>query len=143
MNVNSDIEEMFVASFIARDNRERWLTLLSSEKGRGKILDRLSHTFSKDLDPRFAYDKDTPPPNVATQVKQVLSPWIAGNPKKLCYIIANNGEVDGQTMSLSEAEADSRLTAGAIIILIPDKLAYYHTERSNLNKQPYYVLFRP
>jgi len=35
------------------------------------------------------------------------------------------------------------LTFGAIIIVIPDKLAYYHTERSNINKQPFYVLLHP
>ncbi len=46
-------------------------------------------------------------------------------------------------MNLEEAETDYYLTFGAIIIIIPDKLAYYHTERSNLNMQPFYVMFRP
>jgi hypothetical protein len=41
------------------------------------------------------------------------------------------------------AESDYLLTAGAVIIIIPDKLAYYHTEQSNLNRQPFYILFRP
>jgi hypothetical protein len=139
----SEAEIAFVNAFVAKDARERWLSLLPSERGRGKITVRLAHTLLKDLDTRFVYDKDAPPPDIAAAVQKVREQWAVRNPKRLCHIIANNSEVDGQTMSLSDAEADPRLTFGALILLIPDRLAYYHTERSNLNKQPYYLLFRP
>lgn len=139
----NESEVAFVNTFIAKDKRERWLTLLASEKGRAKQVDRLAHVFDKDLDPRFSYDKDTPPPNVAAEVQKLLLRWTGPNSKERCYVIANNSEVDGTVMRLTEAEQDERLTFGAIIILIPDKLAFYHTERSNNNHQPYYLLYRP
>ena len=97
--------------------------------------------FISDLDPRYVFDKDNPPPEIAAKVQKELNAWKKANPKQLCYIIAD-GDEDGQTMSLQEAEIAYSLTFGAIIILIPNKLAYYHTERSNLSKLPFYVLFR-
>jgi len=140
--VLNDIEATFVNTFIARDLRERWRTRLAPAKTRCKQLNRLAHTFIDDLDPQYVYDKDNPPAHVATQLQPVLTNWKRAQPRQLCYIIALSSERDGQMMSLPEAEADFQLTFGAIIIIIPDTLAYYHTERSNLSKQPFYVLFR-
>jgi hypothetical protein len=138
----NEIEEAFVKTFISRDRRGRWLSCLPDEKKRGKVLHKLAHTLTEYLDPRFVYEKDNLPPDIAAPVEKLLQEWKRANPKQLCYIICN-GDRDGEQMSLPDAEADYELTFGAIIILIPDKLAYYHTERSNLNKQPYYVLFHP
>lgn len=105
------------------------------------MLHKLAHDFVAELDPRFIYDKDNPPPQIARQIQSILKSWKKANPEQLCHIIANSKR-DGQEMSLEEAEDDYWLTFGAIIIIIPDKLAYYHTERSNLSRQPLYVLFR-
>ncbi len=140
--VLNDIEATFVNTFIARDFRERWCTRLASAKTRRKQLNRLAHTFVDDLDPRYVYNKDDLPAAVATQMRAVLANWKRAQPTQSCHIISLSSERDGQMMSLPEAESDFQLTFGAIIIIIPDTLAYYHTERSNLSKQPFYVLFR-
>jgi len=135
-------EEVFVKTFISRDRRERWLTFLSDKKSRSKLFRKLSHSLLTDLDPRFVYYKDNPPPEIALQVQRTLNEWKKTNPKQLCHVIAH-GEMDKQEMSLKNAETGYELSFGAIIIVIPDKLAYYHTERSNLSMQPFYILFHP
>ncbi len=56
--------------------------------------------------------------------------------------MANSSDHDGTMMKLEEAETGYSLTLGAIIIIIPDKLAYYYTERSNISRHPFYVMFR-
>jgi hypothetical protein len=140
--MNDEIEKQFVNAFIARDKRERWLTLLPDERKRVKLLNRLAHVGTEDLDPRFTFDKEKPPPEIAAQVQKLRKPWEGSQPDRLCYLIAN-GRRDGETMALEDAESDYDLTTGAIIILIPDKLAYYHTERDNISRQPFYVLYRP
>ena len=139
--VLNDSEATFVNTFVAREFRERWRTRLASPKTRRKQLNRLAHTFVDDLDPRYVYDKDDLPMAVATQVQAALANWKRAQPTQPCHIISLSRERDGQVMSLPEAETDFELTFGAIIIIIPDTLAYYHTERSNLSKQPFYVLF--
>jgi hypothetical protein len=136
-----DIETTFVNTFIRREFRERWRTCLALTKTRLKQLNRLAHTFIDDLDPRYIYDEDNLPAHVATQVQSILANWKQAQPRQLCYIIALNHERDGKMLSLPETETDFKLTFGAIIIVIPNTLAYYHTERSNLNKQSFYVLF--
>lgn len=138
-----EIEATFVKTFIARDRRERWLVLLSSEKKRHKLLARLPHIFDVDLDPRFVHNENDLAPDIAAQVDKVLRDWRKANLNQLCYILAPCSERDGQMMELSKVETDYSLTYGAVVIVIPDKLAYYRTERSNINKQPYYVLFHP
>nr|WP_309695694.1 hypothetical protein [Armatimonas sp.] len=136
------IEETFVKTFIARDRRERWLSFLGSEKNRIKVLGRLAHVFEDDLDPRFVFDKDSPPPEIAAQAGQALAEWTKTNPKQLCHLIVY-GDKDGQLMNLSAAESDFDLTCGVIIIVIPNKLAYYHPERDNYSRQPFKLLFHP
>ncbi len=135
-------EETFVRTFVARDLRDRWLTRLAAERTRAKLLGKLAHDLLPDLDSRFVYDKESPPPEIAAQVRRELEAWRKGNPDQLCHVIANS-ERDGRLISLGEAERDYQLTFGAIIIVVPDRLAYYHTERSNLSRQPFYVLFHP
>ena len=135
-------EETFVKTFIARDRRDRWLSFLASEKNRGKLLHRLAHVLEDDLDPRFVYDKEAPPPEIKVQVRKVLTDWRRANPKQLCHVIVN-GDKDGETLNLTEAESDYDLTCGAIIIVVPDKLAYYHPERDNISRQPFKLLLHP
>ena len=112
----NETEETFVRTFIARDRRDRWLSFLPSEKNRGKLLRRLAHSLEVDLDARFVFDKDEPPPDVNAEVQKVLAGWKKANPKQLCYIITNGPDAkDGQMMNLTEAEESLGLTYGSII----------------------------
>lgn len=133
-------EEIFVKTFIKKDLRERWLNRLALDRARTKLLRKLSHNGLSDLDPRFVYDKEALPSEIALAVNKTLNQWKKTNHDELCRIISA-GEHDGELLKLDDAESSYGLTFGAIIIIIPDKLAYYHTERSNLNRQPFYVLF--
>lgn len=137
----SSAEETFIKTFLLPDRRERWLTFLASEKNRGKVLARLAHVFPQDLDMRFVHDKRNPPPPITEQVKSLVKQWQQTNPKQHCHIMALSSEQDGQIRSLPDIESDSALTHGEVIIIIPDRLAYYHAE-SDRNKEPRYVLFR-
>lgn len=139
----NEVEEAFVKTFIVRDKRERWLSLLGLQKSRRKLTDRLAHVFESDLDQRFVYDKEEPPEKIEVQVQKTLEEWKTHNPKQLCHIIACKREKDGQKMRLVDAELDYDLTFGAIIIIAPHKLAFYHPERDNISKQPLKLLFRP
>jgi hypothetical protein len=138
----NSIEETFVRTFISRDRRDRWLTLLPDTDGRKKLLRKLPHVLLNDLDLRWVFDKDNLPDEIARQIGHLRKQWEQTNPEQWCHIICHT-KMDGLKMKLPEAEADYGLTYGAVIILIPDRLAYYHTERSNINKQPFYALFRP
>ncbi len=136
------IEETFIKAFVTRDRRESWLHRLASPKTRTKQLHHLAHSFDRDLDHRYLYDTEQLPAHVAPKVEQLLMAWKKANPQHLCHIIAVSSERDGQLMNLEETETDYSLTFGAGIIIIPDRLAYYHPERSNLSQQQFYVLFR-
>ena len=138
---SSEAEKLWVQTFVARDRRERFLFLLGAGK-RAKAMKKLSHQLDHDLDPRFVFDKEKPPPEVALQIKKVLDRWKHTNPAQTCYIITH-GHLPHEMMNLQKAQTSFELTFGAIIILIPDVLAYYHTERSNIDIQPFYVLFHP
>jgi hypothetical protein len=133
-------EEIFVKTIIKRELRERWLNRLALDRARTKLLRKLSHNGLSDLDPRFVYDKEALPSEVALAVDKTLNQWKTTNHNELCQIISV-GQYDGEFLKLDDVDSCYALTFGAIIIIIPDKLAYYHTERSNLNRQPFYVLF--
>jgi hypothetical protein len=44
-------------------------------------------------------------------------------------------------MKLADADSPYDPTCGAIIIVIPDKLAFYHPERDDLRRKPFKLLF--
>jgi hypothetical protein len=138
----NEAEEIFIKTFIQKELRSRWLTRLASDRTRIKQLNRLAHTFIDDLDRRYVYEKDKLPIEVSQSVQKLLSEWKKSNPAELCHVVSACDK-DGEAMSLNTADKVDSLTFGAIIIIIPNKLAYYHTERSNLNMQPFYVLYHP
>ena len=136
-------EETFIKTFVARDKRSRWLSLIAKDKTRLKLTQRLSHVFHTDLDSRFIFDKEEPPTDIKVQVERVLEEWKAADPNQMCHLIADYRDKDGIMMNLQEAESDYDLAFGVIIIVIPDKLAFYHPERDNISRQPCKILFRP
>jgi hypothetical protein len=136
-------EATFVNTFVLWDRRERWLSCLASEKKRNKVLLRLAHVFETDLDPRFVYEKANPPAEIQKASQTLLAQWRKANPMELCHLIVYGHDKDGTTMPLLEAESDFDLTFGVVIVIIPNKLAYYHPERDNLSRQPFKLLFRP
>jgi hypothetical protein len=143
--MNTEIETRFVTAFVKKEQRERYLTLLASAERRHKILNRFAHSAAQDFEARFLYEEENLPQEIADAIAQTLTVQRKTNPTPSGYVLGG-GNRDGQTIPLSEIsqiDRDAGISFGAIIILIPDTLAYYRTERSNLNRQPFYILFRP
>jgi hypothetical protein len=129
-------EEIFIKTFVRREKRDRCLSLLSSERGRKKFLERLYHNFADDLDPRYLFREDQLPAEVAQQVKRLVEKQ--GGESAMCHVICTDPAIDGQVMMLEEAVQKRHYSSGVILCVIPDKLAYYRTE----DWDPDYVLFR-
>lgn len=116
-------EEQFAREFIAPEKRERYLSLLESERGRKKLVAGFHHC--RDLDHRFA---TLIPSNrqSAESIEELLRS--KGAPQK-CYVMSEDQNIDGQELELTEALAKIvGMDAGALISCIPGKLAYFEME---------------
>ena len=115
-------EAEIVKAFIVKDRRERYLSLLSSPKGRKKFIERLPHGISDELDPRYAQRID----GSASQIEHLLRR--KGAPE-ICYVISEDGGLDGREMPLLEAlEETVGRGMGTLISCVPGKLAYFEAE---------------
>jgi hypothetical protein len=113
-----------LARFIAPEWRPRFRESLGSSRRR-KMLARLYHF--RHLDQRFVT-----PVAVPDQFSAYLAPELRrrGAPTTV-YIVSTDHEIDGRSMTLSEALAeipDRFGSAPAFISCIPGKLAYFHEE---------------
>lgn len=126
-------EQEFIKAFILPPKQARYLSLLESRKGRGKILDRLDHL--DDLDVRFATLVPTNKQTV-TDIERLLTQ--KGAPA-ICHILSSNSSIDDRDMSLCEALGETvGQGMGSIISCIPGRLAYYESEEPGLR----YILAR-
>ena len=116
-------EEQFARSFVARAQRERYLTLLASERGRRKLCEGLNH--SPHLDGRYA--RLIPANQHSVQsIERLLK--LKGAPDT-CHVMSSDPDLDKRQMSLSEALlATVGMDAGTMISCIPGKLAYLELE---------------
>lgn len=122
--------EGFIQAFIRRDKRDRWRTLLSTLKGRHKLVRTLDHGF--DFDPRWAERLE--PGVTVEEIAKLLAPAREG------YLISSNWELDGRTMEIIEAlENVVEGDFGTIIVCIPDRLAYFESEE----RYQHYLLRKP
>ncbi len=110
-------EAEFVRAFIARQRRERWLSL-SDPRKRSKLLDRLDHHAEYDLDPRYRLRLSEDADRRIEAVIERLTPL------RSCHFIG--GPLDGATMGLHEALAKTvGWQLGAIISIDPGRVAFY------------------
>jgi hypothetical protein len=116
-------EEKFASTFIVKDKRGRYLSLLESERGRKKILSGFHHCH--DLDSRFA---TRIPPN--QQSAQTIAGMLKSNgAPTTCYVMSEDPQIDGREMDLDEALAEVvGKDAGAFLSCIPGKLGYFEME---------------
>jgi hypothetical protein len=116
-------EEQFVRSFVVPTKRERYLTLLKSERGRSKLLDGFNHC--RDLDPRYAtliHSDQQSDPSIESLLQRKGAP-------ETCYVMSDNDDIDGREMSLSAALAETvGMGAGTFISCVPGKLGYFELE---------------
>ncbi|HEX2961619.1 MAG: hypothetical protein HF308_09945 [Ignavibacteria bacterium] len=126
-------EELFIKTFIIKDRQERYLSLVTSKKGRNKFLQDLPHSISNELDPKYVK-------GVNGSSKDIYEKLKSKGAGKECYVISELSEIDGHVLSLSEAlnQIIGRGMA-AILICIDNKLAYFEGEEPNDR----YILHRP
>jgi hypothetical protein len=115
-------EEELVKAFILPERRERYLSLLTSRKGRKKFLERLSHNVSTELDSRFAHHID----GTAKAIEEKLKKKGATD---TCYVLSEDSNLDGREMPLADAlEETVGYGSGTFLSCIPGKLAYFEGE---------------
>jgi hypothetical protein len=121
--VINPIEEQFVKSFIAPQKRDRYLSLLKTDKGRSKLLRDLNRP--SDLDSRYAASI----PSKEVTVDGIEKMLLRRGAPAICYVMSSNGLIDGQILPLREALADTiGYENGTLISCIDGKLGYFELE---------------
>ena len=121
MNIH---EELFVKNFIVPQKRERYLSMLSSQKMREKILENFYHL--NDLDERFMIRV----PNDKQQTQNIYGLLKEKKSHDICYFISTDSEIDGKELDLLEVLENKvdECYDGTIVSCIAGKLAYYEGE---------------
>lgn len=115
-------EEEIVKAFIVKERRERYLSLLSSAKGRKKFIERLSHGISNELDPSYAHRTVSSAREIESLLKKKGAP-------ETCYVISEDDDLDGKEIPLQEAlEETVGYGVGTFISCVTGKLAYFEAE---------------
>jgi hypothetical protein len=118
-------EELFVKSFIVPAKRERYLSFLSNDKHRRKLLDNLDHLY--DLNKTKVIDI-LPDQQTAQSICRLMREKGGG---ENCYVISTNWELDGKELSLREAlEGIVGSGFGSYVSCIAGKLGYYEGEKA-------------
>ncbi len=121
--MKADHERELVGAFFAPEVRPRYLSLLSTVKGRKKFVSRLAHLDL--LDARFAHLID---PEVQTTDAIEDDLKRRGAPAS-CYVVSENPRVDGRQMALRDAlEAIGGSAPGTFLSCVAGCLAYFEGE---------------
>ena len=118
---NNIIESSLVEAFVTPNRKSRYLTLLSSRRGRKKVRDRLAHF--TDLDTRFAHRL------TETSTDKIVDILRKNGAPKKCYILSESDAVDAKEMDLDAALRELvGQGIGALVSCVQGKLAYYEGE---------------
>ncbi|MGC1105732.1 MAG: hypothetical protein WA876_04270 [Candidatus Acidiferrales bacterium] len=119
-NSGSSSEEQIIKAFILKPRRSRYLSLVSSRKGRAKFLQSLAHNLELNPSCTHPLAKGTQTPEqVFTLLRDI------GAPAK-CYVISE--ELDGVIIDLRKA-LDKVIGSGiGSIIYCSPNLAFYEAE---------------
>ncbi len=119
-------EQALFAAFVIPANRERYVELLSTKRGRERVRGALDHF--NDLDPRFCRKvslQDAKPAAVLEALRKLGAP-------PQCHIISVHGEPDGREMPLSDAlEVAIGRGQGTLISCISGVLGYFEGKEPN------------
>jgi len=123
LNVMHGDERAFFESFVEPAKRRRYVELLGSKRGRGKICSSLDHF--KDLDMRFC-QLVKPAEQNPTNTLRILRALGAG---RMCHVMSSARSLDGRDMELEEALRETiGGGSGAIVSCVPGTLAYFESE---------------
>ena len=133
MYVINHHEQLLFERFIVPSKRNRYQELLSSERGRQKLIKNLDHF--KDLDERYiqAVPANLHQPRLLEDILKRKRAPLHG------HVISSNHKIDRQDLPLSVAlELTIGNGYGTFLSCIPGELAYYESEESNFR----YILER-
>lgn len=114
-----------LSAFIQPERRERYLALLTSNRGRRKLREKLAHL--RDLDARFAH-RIPPAAQSSAEIGRLLKS--RGAPD-MCYVVSENAEIDDHELALDEAlEIVVGRGLGTLLSCLPGRLAYFEGEEA-------------
>ncbi len=116
-------EQALVNAFIDPARRARWLELLTSTKGRRRLLATLAHAAPLDL--RYAH-RVSGSQSSASAIEVTLRG--KGAPE-YCYALSEASDLDGRELLLSEALG--RVVGygmGTFLSCVPGRLGYFESE---------------
>ena len=112
-----------VRAFIVPERRERYLSLLSSARGREKLRHALAHL--RDLDPRCTREL---PKGVHTPAQIAALLRAKGAPGE-CVLLAEDVALDGRRLPLDDAlDVVIGRGMGTFISCVPGRLGFYEGE---------------
>jgi hypothetical protein len=115
-------EAAAIRAFVTRPRRDRLLTLLADPVKRDELTGALAHL--ADLDPRHAVPI-SPERQTAAAIAALLRERDA---PATCDVLADDEALDGRTMDLDEALEAVVGRCPALLVCVPDRLAYYEGE---------------
>ena len=118
-------EEALFRSFVTSIRQNRYVELLSSSRGRKKLCDRLNHSLSEDLDPRYCRRLQ---PHQQTP-SAILSMLTSLGAPKTCHVLSDNPDLDSRELDLKQAlNHVVGHGSGTLLSCVPERLAYYEAE---------------
>jgi hypothetical protein len=121
--MNLEVEQALVRAFILPERRSRWLELLASRKGRGRLMKALAHEVP--LDPRFAHLL----PSGQQSSMKIETILLSKGAPSTCYVMSEWSELDGREMPLREALNDVvGHGMGTFLSCLPGRLGYFEFE---------------
>ena len=124
------LEKIIIHSFFKKNRMERAAFELNSAKRRS---DCIWHIEDK-IDTQYMHEIIAPISDIKT-VYDILKKEGAPN---MCYVLSDNGAIDGKTMLLKDALELTVFVGPVFISCIHGKLAYYEGEQ-NLNTKRYLI----
>jgi hypothetical protein len=118
-------EVQIINTFILATKRERYAGFVSSPKNRKKFVRELYHF--TDFDP----DAIVHMPSKFETIEGILNELRARGANETCYVISVDNDLDGMTLSLSDAFQRVFAYVEGTIISCGPKLAYYEGEAPN------------
>ena len=123
-NVREKHEEMFVASFIQKERRERALFLLRHPTKRQEVTAKLAHV--RWLDERFATQITGDVAHTATELVALLK---RNGASSTVWVISENRTIDGRQLPIDEAMSSIwGGNEGAVLSCVPGRLAFLRGE---------------
>jgi hypothetical protein len=118
-------EEATIRAFFAPNRRARWLEGVQNPKVRGQMTGRLAH--EDDFLDQYVEDY-RPSGKRDAQVAAIVREMTRRGARATCHVVSEDGEVDGQVLTLPDAVDATLGWSAALVICVPGKLALHLPE---------------